>query len=71
MFNMTPFLPARILPTNTTTYDLENQAQGHYPIMTFENYGMNHSWFIINIGVQELAYLQFYMTLTLPTVVYF
>ena len=42
MFNITPFLPTRILPTNTTTYDLENQGQGQYSLMAFENYGINH-----------------------------
>ena len=42
MFNMTPFLYTRKSPTNTTTYDLENQGQGHSSLMTFENYCMNH-----------------------------
>ena len=37
MFNMTPF----------TQYDiangiLQNQVQGHYLLITFEKYGMNH-----------------------------
>ena len=44
MFSMTPFLPTRISPTSTTTYmyDLENQAQDHNPLITFENDGINH-----------------------------
>ena len=38
--------------------------------MTLENYYMNHKWFIINTRVKDLVYLQFYMTLTLPTIVH-
>ena len=40
MFKINPFVPRRISPTNTKLYDLENQGQGHYPLMTLtiENY---------------------------------
>ena len=70
MSKINPFLPPRISPTNTKLYDLENQGQGHYPFMILENYCMNHKWFIINTRVQESVYLQFYTTLTLPTIVH-
>ena len=42
MFKINPFLPPRISSTNMKLYDLENQGQGHYPLMTLENYRMNH-----------------------------
>ena len=42
MFKINPFLPPRILPTNTKLYDLETQGQGHYPLMNLENYCMNN-----------------------------
>ena len=42
MLKINPFLTPRISPTNTKLYDLENQGQGHYPLMTLENYCMNH-----------------------------
>ena len=42
MFQINPFLPPRISPTNTKLYDLENQGQGHYQLMTLENCYMNH-----------------------------
>ena len=42
MFKINPFLPTRISPTNTKSYDLENQGQGHYPLITLENYCMNY-----------------------------
>ena len=42
MFKIDLFLPPRISPTNTKLHDIENQGQGHYPLMTLENYGMNH-----------------------------
>ena len=42
MFKINPLLPPRISPTNTQLYDLENQGQGQYPLMTLENYCMNH-----------------------------
>ena len=42
MFKVNPFLPPRISPTIKKLYDLENQGQGHYPFMTFENYCMYH-----------------------------
>ena len=42
VFKIDPFLPPRISPTNTKFYDLENQSQGHYPLMTIENHCMNH-----------------------------
>ena len=70
MFKINPFLPPRISPSNTELYDLENQGQGHYPLMTLENYWLNHQWFIINTRVQESVYLQFYTTLTLSTIVH-
>ena len=41
-FKINPFLSLRISPTNTKLYDLENQGQGHYLLMTLENYCMNH-----------------------------
>ena len=70
MIKLNPFLPRRISSTNTKLYDLEKQGQGHYQLMTLENYCMNHEWFIINTRVQESVYLQFYTTLTLPTIVH-
>ena len=70
MFKITPFLPPRISPMKTKLYDLDNQGQGHYPLMTLENYCMNHWWFIIYTWVQESVHLQFYTTLTLPTIVH-
>ena len=70
MFKINPFLPPTISPTNMKLYDLENQGQGHYPLMTLENHCMNHYWFIINTRVQESAYLQFYTTLTLPAIIH-
>ena len=42
MFKINLSLPSRISPTNTKLYDLENQGQGHYTLMTLENYCMNH-----------------------------
>ena len=42
MFKMYLFSPPKISPTNTKLYDLENQGQGYYPLMTLENYCMNH-----------------------------
>ena len=54
----------RISPTNTKLYDLENQ--GHFPLMTLENYSMNYCRLIINIRVPESVYLQFYTTQALP-----
>ena len=53
MFKINPLLPPRMSPTDTKIYDLENQGQGHYPLMTLENYCMNYQWFIINTRVQE------------------
>ena len=66
MFKISPFLPPWISPTNTKSYDLENQGQGHYPLMTLENFCMNYEWFIMNTRVKRSVYLQFYTTLTLP-----
>ena len=42
MLKINPLLPTGILPTNMKLYDLENQGQGHYSLMTHENYCMNH-----------------------------
>ena len=42
MLKINPFLPPRKLLKNAKLYDLENQGQGHYPLMTLENYCMNH-----------------------------
>ena len=70
MFKINHLLTPRISQTNTKLYDLENQGQGHYPLMTLENYCMNHKWFIINTRVQESVYLQFYTTFILPTIVH-
>ena len=42
MLNISPFLPPWISPTNTKSYDLENQGQGQYPLMTFENCCLNY-----------------------------
>ena len=42
MFKMNPFLPPRISPMNTKLYDLENQGQGLYPLLTLKSYCMNH-----------------------------
>ena len=42
MFKITPILPPRILPPHTKLYDFENQGQGHFPLMTPENYSINH-----------------------------
>ena len=42
MFKTNPFLSPSIMPTNTKWYDIENKGQGHYPLMTIENYCMNH-----------------------------
>ena len=70
MFKINPFLSPRISPTNTKLNDLEIQSQGHYLLMTLENYFINYLWFIINTRVQESVYLQFYTTLTLPTIVH-
>ena len=38
MFKINPFLSPRISQTNMKLYDLENQGQSHYPLMTLENY---------------------------------
>ena len=42
IFKSKTFLPPRKSSTHTKLYDLENQGQGHYPLMTPENYCMNH-----------------------------
>ena len=62
MSKFNPFLPPRISPTNTKLYDLENQGQCHYPLLTLENSCMSHTRFIINTRVQVLVFLQFYTT---------
>ena len=42
MFKINHFIPPRISPTNTTFYDLDYKGEGHYPLMTIDNYCMNH-----------------------------
>ena len=40
------------------------QGQDHLSLMTLQNYWINKNGFIINISVQELVYLQYFMTFT-------
>ena len=71
MFQINPFIPPRISPTDTKLYDLENEDQGHYqkwPLKTLV-WTISDSLYINN-RVQESVYLQLYTTLTLPTIVH-
>ena len=43
MFKVNSFLPLIISPTNMELHDLENQGQGHYPLMTLETIVWNIS----------------------------